>query len=584
MKKFISLLISLMIIASIAPVTFAEVNTTVLGEGDSVEYFAEDYEVNQVIGGQYLGATQDITVDGVKDEHKAIINGNVFFKFNSEKKQVAKLKIKWSPNQQNDKRYMLAFLNPDKTIKGGEYVDTMVEGVDYPAQSEAVINHQILWGEYTAALKTGKWNEEEITVTLQEGENLLWFPTWQLSKVDESNKAMYTQPYLNSNSSSANVQLLLYSLTVEIPNAESSTVYVKDLAWTQVNAGMSGSIDNKYNKSYMGDDPLGYTNMSMGKNGECIIFPFNITQNSDYIMKVYYAQTRQNTNPGGEYPVPAAVYLDANSEYTDSVYNKHMSKLWNTADATETIQEFKTVNGKTISPIINGTWSYTGSTEFINNGSQDKNIYTSYIKAPYFRVKTFDLGNLEPGQHTASFLTEALDVDGDGNTENVNKFLLVNRIEIIPVNDRAKLPLDVNTNVYSYTNNYYLNYVGIWSNTSLKTVKEARDFYANRTLNYVSDKIIFDAEFINNSDTAKSVTPILANYDIDGKLIDVSIVDDVEIPANHNQTVNKKYYIGMENLDKNIAQIKLFVFDSIDTIAPVHTATILDDNLTAVTE
>ena len=584
MKKIISLLISLVLIISIAPMSFAEETAVILGEGDSIELFAKDYKTSEVYtinnSKQFLGCDQP----GYEGQ-VSVIHGNVFFKFNSEKEQVAKLKVKWAPNQQNDKRYMLAFLNPCATLNAGQYNDQMVVGVDYPDRDEAVINHQIAWEEYKDAKTTGEWNEEKITVTLKEGENLLWFPTLYLSEFshDESDESLitgtkYTHPYLNSNESMANNQLLLYSLTIEIPEAEGSTVYTKDLAWTQVNAGIVGSVENKYNKSYMGDDPNGYTNMTFGETGECVIFPFNVTQNSEYIMKVYYAQPRQ----GNGYPSPASVYLDANSEYTDSANDKHMSELWNRQIQDEvvkaqTIAEFKTVNGKTISPIVNGTWSYTGSNEFINNGGQSETSGSSYYKAPYFRMKTFDLGTLEAGAHTVSFLTEKLN---ESDTATANKFVLFNRIEIIPAHDRASLDTDINTNVYMFSGDCYYNAVYSWLHRTLTTVSEAREIYANRgDKTYLGQYIVFDAEFINNSNTNTTYTPILAYYDAQGTLKNATVEANVSVEAVHNSTVNKKYQIDVSTLDADVTKIKLFIFDSMNTLVPAYSATILDDSI-----
>ena len=48
MKKIISLLISLVLIISIAPMSFAEETAVILGEGDSIELFAKDYKTSQV--------------------------------------------------------------------------------------------------------------------------------------------------------------------------------------------------------------------------------------------------------------------------------------------------------------------------------------------------------------------------------------------------------------------------------------------------------------------------------------------------------------------------------------------------------
>ena len=147
----------------------------------------------------------------------AVYNGNITFKFNNPTAQKAKIKVKWSPNIKTTS-YMRMFLNPVKVFS--DYTSDMVEGVDYPALSDAVINYQMTEDDWFSArgsegwadlaVEDKLWNETEIEVSLKAGENIFWVPSSYLGVYDADSKTISDGPY----SPMANLQLLVYSIEI----------------------------------------------------------------------------------------------------------------------------------------------------------------------------------------------------------------------------------------------------------------------------------------------------------------------------------------------------------------------------------
>ena len=555
MKKFICILAVIAIMLSSVTAVFADAAPASVGLGEVKELLAIDYRHTYArpSKGIYTGANGGVT--------GTTYGGGMYFRFTAPQACEAKLTVKWLPNTSSSWSDFLAFLNPCGAPEAFTCTSAMVEGTDYPAKSEAVINYNFVQSDLAArAAAEGSSNpvycEKEVVVNLKAGENLFWIPARTLKLMDNDGTVAENavEPY-----NQANAQLLVHSLTVEIPEygeyvPDTVTVYAKDLSWAQLPGGdwnaqiVSGYGNKGLNKSYVNikepDNANGFTNLATGNNGDCTTFPFTISKAGAYKLKVYYADSEDNSK--------AAVYLDANT-------SQAMQSNWIlSAEVREAnIKNFKTVNGTEITPIENGTWYNTGRTVFIdNNGSQADNNQLSYLKAPYFAIKTFDLGTLTPGSHTASFLQE--------NDGNYNNRLLINRIEVIPA--AASKKVEINTFAYDDAGYKYLNYTNIFMKEHLYDVKTARA---------AEKDIKLGAQFINNTNSEKTYIPIIAYYS-GNTLVNAAAQSAVTLTATANETVTKIYTVPIETLDASVDSIKLFVWEN-DMITPAHEVTALVD-------
>ena len=184
----------------------------------SVTLLAKDYAKAVV----YKGKQWD-TYIGVSSGGGSIYGGSIIFRFNNSDAQKATIKVNWSPNNEATDFGTLAFFNPVKVIdiSGGQYyTGDMTEGVDYPAQSDAVMNI-FNTAEYWRTGKGGwsgsnyTWCETELKVELQEGENVLWFPAYALGYYDPVEMTVKPGPYVfGSNNTKANGQTLVYSIEI----------------------------------------------------------------------------------------------------------------------------------------------------------------------------------------------------------------------------------------------------------------------------------------------------------------------------------------------------------------------------------
>ena len=555
MKKFICILAVIAIMLSSVTAVFADAAPASVGLGEVKELLAIDYRHTYArpSKGIYTGANGGVT--------GTTYGGGMYFRFTAPQACEAKLTVKWLPNTSSSWSDFLAFLNPCGAPEAFTCTSAMVEGTDYPAKSEAVINYNFVQSDLAArAAAEGSSNpvycEKEVVVNLKAGENLFWIPARTLKLMDNDGNVAENavEPY-----NQANAQLLVHSLTVEIPEygeyvPDTVTVYAKDLSWAQLPGGdwnaqiVSGYGNKGLNKSYVNikepDNANGFTNLATGNNGDCTTFPFTISKAGAYKLKVYYADSEDNSK--------AAVYLDANT-------SQAMQSNWIlSAEVREAnIKNFKTVNGTEITPIENGTWYNTGRTVFIdNNGSQADNNQLSYLKAPYFAIKTFDLGTLTAGSHTASFLQE--------NDGNYNNRLLINRIEVIPA--AASKKVEINTFAYDDAGYKYLNYTNIFMKEHLYDVKTARA---------AEKDIKLGAQFINNTNSEKTYIPIIAYYS-GNTLVNAAAQSAVTLTATANETVTKIYTVPIETLDASVDSIKLFVWEN-DMITPAHEVTALVD-------
>ena len=152
----------------------------------------------------------------------AVLGGNIIFRFNSNDAQKATIKLKWSPNVKTVNFGTLAFFNPVKVYdvaKNEVCTEDMTEGVDYPSQSDAVINNMLTaddWNTGRGSWKDGQektWCETEIEVELSVGENILWFPAKMLGEYDADTETVKNGPYGFGNTL-ANGQSLIYSIEI----------------------------------------------------------------------------------------------------------------------------------------------------------------------------------------------------------------------------------------------------------------------------------------------------------------------------------------------------------------------------------
>lgn len=529
MKKFICILAVIAIMLSSVTAVFADAAPASVGLGEVKELLATDYRhvYARPSIGIYTGANGGVT--------GTTYGGGMYFRFTAPQACEAKLTVKWLPNTSSSWSDFLAFLNPCGAPEAFTCTSAMVEGTDYPAKSEAVIDYKFVQSDLTArAAAEGSSNptycEKEVVVNLIAGENLFWIPARTLKSMDNDGNAAENavEPY-----NQANAQLLVHSLTVEIPETgefipDTVTVYVKDLAKSNLStSGMSKTI-NGLNKSYVNvkepDNEYGYTNYANGGE-DWVKFPFNVAKNGKYKLKVYYAIPAT---------VPASLHLD---------------------DATDVI--------------ANGDWLATGYSTFIDNGGASAQADTelqAHTKAPYFAIKTFDLGNLETGAHSVKFAQEKV------NSIWNNTRLLINRIEIIP--ETAAKKVEINSYAVCYANYAYLSYVDVHQYSHLYDVKTARAINADKGGAY--GKILIGAQFINNSGVDKTYQPILAYYNGD-TLVKAEAKTPVTLSASQtNETVKAEYQIGIDTLDASVDSIKLFVWEN-DMITPAHEVTALVD-------
>ena len=564
MKKFICILAVIAIMLSSVTAVFADAAPASVGLGEVKELLATDYRhvYARPSIGIYTGANGGVT--------GTTYGGGMYFRFTAPQACEAKLTVKWLPNTSSSWSDFLAFLNPCGAPEAFTCTSAMVEGTDYPARSEAVIDYNFVQSDLTArAAAEGSSNptycEKEVVVNLKAGENLFWIPARTLKSMgnDGTVAENAVEPY-----NQANAQLLVHSLTVEIPEygeyvPDTVTVYAKDLSWAQLPGGdwnaqiVSGYGNKGLNKSYVNikepDNANGFTNIATGNNGDCTTFPFTISKASAYKLKVYYACPENNSK--------AAVYLDANTSQSMASNWFIASVLGNKDQVKTNIKNFKTVNDTEITPIENGTWYNTGRTVYIdNNGSQADNNQLSYLKAPYFAIKTFDLGTLTAGSHTASFLQE---LAGE-STGNYNNRILINRIEIIPA--AASKKVEINTFAYDDAGYKYLNYTDIHMKEYLYDVKTART---------AEKDIKLGAQFINNTNAEKTYIPIIAYYS-GNTLVNAAAQSAVTLTATANETVTKIYTVPIAELDASVDSIKLFVWEN-DMITPAHEVTALVD-------
>ena len=567
MKKIICILAAIAIVLSAVPIVFADDADTALKQGDSVELLATDTKYRKYSEGASAitdasGNTSTVkTYTGqLKTDTDTAYGGNIFFKFNSEKACDATLTIKFLPNTATTKGRFLAFLNPSKSPEAFN----CNSAADCPSIGDALVNRLFTDDEHKLRgnfdINNPVYADEKFEVTLKAGDNLVWIPSYRLQAYDAENKKWVCDPPY----SSANNQTLIHSLKVEIPSddavPDNVTVYAKDLAWTQLPGNsFNGLKDKKWNKSYINiaepDNAYGYTNYSAGKNGDCTIFPFNVSKTGDYKLKVYYAAQFSSGST-------AAVYVDANPAYTDTDGgNGNMSGNWiqNTSTVESNIAAFKTVNGSTISPITNGTWYNTGNSVLIkNNDNQSETAPLTYVKAPYFVIKTFDLGTLTRGAHTASFLQE--DISGVA----YNKRLLINRIEIIPA--KTAKTVEINTFAYNDCDN---------KTVGVETIRPKNHLYDVQTARTANKDIQLGAQFINNTGAAQNFVPIIAYYH-GNQLVDAKIQEKVALAAAENVTETKLYTVDIASLDSSVDAIKLFILKD-DIITPAYTVTSLAD-------
>lgn len=509
MKKFICILAVIAVMLSSVTAVFAA-DVVNVGFGETKELLASKCA---------KGAGPDFSYAGSCNESEGgVYAGNIFFEFNAPQACEAKLTVEWLPNSASDASDFLAFLNPKAAPLAGTLTAESKEGTDYPARADAVIDIKAADIDKSAKsrfnLNTNpEYLKTEIIVNLKEDANTLWVPCYRVAA------SGVTEPY-----DRANRQIRVHSLTVEIPETgevvpDTVTVYVKDLAKSNLSTASIKKTINGLNKSYVNvkepDNEYGYTNYANGGDGDSVKFPFNVAKTGKYKLKVYYATPAVDS--------PASLHLD---------------------DATEVI--------------TSGNWINTGHSVFINNGGTEAQLETelqSYIKAPFFAIKTFDLGTLNMGLHSVKFVQEV--INGNRN----NNRLLINRIEVIP----EAMAKTVEINTYSY------NYVGwksdvqanMWGHLyDVKTARNYNDFFLS-------------AQFINNSGEVKSYQPILGFY-ADGELVNVKMENVVTLPAAENETVTINCKVITNELDASVDSIKLFVWEN-DMITPAHEVTALVD-------
>lgn len=524
MKKFICILAVIAIMLSSVTAVFAA-DAVNVGLGETKELLAKDYAINAGAMAGYSGtyfSNQD-----------AIYGGNIWFKIIASEASEAKLTVEWLPNDVNNKSDFIAFFNPCKAPSAGTVTTELQAGVDYPARADAVIDIKKADFDTSARanfdINNPVYLKHTVVVNLKEGDNTFWIPSYCLRAREAVTGADGNVSYKNADNAyepydGANGQISVHALTVEVPETgvavpDTVTVYVKELAKSNLSTASNKKTINGLNKSYVNvkepDNEYGYTNYANGGDGDSVKFPFNVAKTGKYKLKVYYA-----------------------TPFSDSIASLHLD------GSTEVI--------------TSGKWINTGHSVFINNGGTEAQLETepqSYIKAPFFAIKTFDLGTLNMGLHSVKFVQEV--INGNRN----NNRLLINRIEVIP----EAMAKTVEINTYSY------NYVGwkgdvsatMWSH--LFDVKTAR--------NYIDFNL--SAQFINNSGEVKSYQPILGFY-ANGELVNVKMENLVTLPAAENETVTINCKVITNELADNVDTIKLFVWEN-DMITPAHEVTALVD-------